>query len=60
MYDEFLTEELLRRIEISLKEIIDWTVNVKSVKVFDTLKEDIPPLLEVIKQMKNDCHLHND
>ena len=121
MYDVFLTEELLQRIENSLQEIIDWTVNVKSVddfllsaggmillnavcmklfsvgeevksldkhtnkllltkypmiqwkdimgmrdviahhyfdldaeKVFDTLKNDIPPLLEVIKQMKND------
>ena len=121
MYDEFLAEELLQRIEISLKEIIDWTVHVKTVddfllsangmillnavcmklfavgeevksldkhtnkvllskypmiqwkdimgmrdviahhyfdldadKVFDTLKEDIPPLLEIIKQMRKD------
>ena len=123
MYDEFLTEELLQRIEISLKDIIDWTINVKCVddfllstngmillnaicmklfavgeevksldkhtnkmllskyptiqwkdimgmrdviahhyfdldadKVFDTLKNDIPTLLEVIKQMRNDLY----
>ena len=34
MYDKFLTIELLRRIETSLKEIIDWTVHVKSVEDF--------------------------
>ena len=34
MYDKFLAEELLQRIETSLKEIIDWTVCIKSVNDF--------------------------
>jgi len=121
MYDQLLTEKLLQRIEISLKEIIDWTAHIKSVddfllsqggmillnavcmklfsvgeevksldkhtnktllpkystiqwkdimgmrdviahhyfdldadKVFDTLKEDVPMLLNVIVKMKQD------
>jgi uncharacterized protein with HEPN domain len=127
MYDKLLAEELLQRIEISLKEITDWTVHIKCVddfllsengmillnavcmklfavgeevksldkhtnkaflskypmiqwkdimgmrdviahhyfdldaeKVFDALKEDIPPLFGVIKQMKNDLFCTND
>lgn len=34
MYDKFLTIELLQRIETSLKEIIDWTIHIKSVDDF--------------------------
>ena len=121
MYDQYRIKELLRRIETSLKEIIDWTAHIKSVddfllsqggmillnavcmklfsigeeiksldkhtnkmllpkydtiqwkdimgmrdviahhyfdldaeKVFDTLKEDVPVLLDVIIEMKQD------
>jgi len=34
MCDHVWTKELLQRIEISLKEIIDWTVHIKSVDDF--------------------------
>ena len=34
MYDKLLALELLQRIEKSLKEMIDWTVNIKSVNDF--------------------------
>ena len=34
MYDIFWAKELLQRIELSLKEIIDWTSHVKSIDDF--------------------------
>ena len=121
MYDVFLTKEMLQRIEISLRMVIDWTEHIKSAndflsstdgvillnavcmklfaigeevksldkhtnktllpkyhtirwkdvmgmrdvithhyfdfdadKVFDTLKEDVPALLNVIVKMRED------
>ena len=50
MCDKFLIKELLQRIETSLKEIMEWTAH----KVFDTLKEDVPALLNVIIKMRED------